>query len=165
MDFAGTSALVLCILALLIGLDRGENVSWNDKLTLGAFASFFMLSILFVIIETNVVAEPFVPGRIAVNPSLLASYLCNFFCIAASVAIVFHVSMYIQAVNSDSAVKVGLALIPSVLGVLVGSLTGGLVIQVTGKYYAYIVLNFTAMVIGQDIDKVLGIFSRHRMVD
>lgn len=59
--------------------------------------------------------------------------------------------MYVQAVNSDSAAKAGLALIPSVLGVLVGSLAGGLVIQVTGKYYAYTVANFTAMVVGSSI--------------
>lgn len=133
VDFGGAAALVICITALLIGLDHGGNVSWSDRtaiISLILFATFFAL---FAVIELKLATEPFAPKRIVANTSLLASYLCNFFCVASSMALIFHIAMYIQAVEHKSAANAGLALIPGIIAGVAGSLMGGLVMQHTGE--------------------------------
>ena len=148
VDFGGAFVLVLAILALLLGLDRGGNISWDDTITIASLTAFVVLSALFVLIETRLASEPFAPKRIVVDPALLASYLCNFFCVASSMTIIFYVSLYVQAVQNRSAANAGVALIPSIVGGVLGSLVGGLVMQATGKYYVYTVGNYVCMVIG-----------------
>ncbi|THH14448.1 hypothetical protein EW146_g5877 [Bondarzewia mesenterica] len=135
VDFAGAFTLVIAILSLLLGLDRGGNVSWNDTLTLLSLVSFAVCSALFGLIETRIAGEPFAPKRIVVNPALLASYLCNFF----------------LSVLNKSAADAGLALIPSIVGGVAGSLLGGVVMQTTGKYHAYTIATYVCMVIGAAI--------------
>ncbi|THH04876.1 hypothetical protein EW146_g10056 [Bondarzewia mesenterica] len=151
VDFAGAFTLVIAILSLLLGLDRGGNVSWNDTLTLLCLVSFAVCSALFGLIETRIAGEPFAPKRIVVNPALLASYLCNFFCVASSMILIFYVSLYTQAVLNKSAADAGLALIPSIVGGVAGSLLGGVVMQTTGKYHAYTIATYVCMVIGAAI--------------
>lgn len=92
--------------------------------------------------------EPFAPKRIIVNRSLIASYLVNFFGIASAFTMIFHLSLYLQAVRGVSASQAGLWLILSVIGGLSGSLCGGLIIQATGKFYLITVLGYVGLLLG-----------------
>lgn len=145
IDFAGATSLVLAVFFLLLGLDRGGNVSWHDKFTITYLALFGFFSVLFGFIEVKVAKEPFAPKRIVFNRSLIASYLCNFFSIAAVIGLLFHVSLWFQAVKAFTASQAGLVLLPSIASSVMGSLGGGLIMQATGKYYA---LTVTALLVG-----------------
>ncbi|KAG6906469.1 hypothetical protein DXG01_013796 [Tephrocybe rancida] len=142
VDFAGSFALIITVFSLLFGLDRGGNISWNDTLTLASFGSFVVFLILFGIIETRLASEPFAPKRIIFNRSLIAGYLVNFFGIASGMSLIFHVSLYLQAVQGNTASEAGLWLVLSVFGGLMGSLSGGLMIQTTGKFYLLTVAGY-----------------------
>lgn len=133
VDFSGALALVLCITSLLVGLDHGGNVSWTDRIATISLTSFALLFVIFVVIEFRLASEPFAPKRIVANTALPASYLCNFFCVASSMALIFHVAMYVQAVEHKSAAQAGMALIPGIVGGVAGSLIGGLIMQHTGR--------------------------------
>ncbi|KAJ7601600.1 hypothetical protein FB45DRAFT_1122237 [Roridomyces roridus] len=61
---------------------------------------------------------------------------------------IFHVSLFYQAVLGKSASEVGFWLIPSVCSGVVGSLFGGLVIQASGRYYWITVAAYVTMVMG-----------------
>ncbi|KAA1473601.1 MFS general substrate transporter [Dentipellis sp. KUC8613] len=148
IDFAGSLTLVLAVSCLLLGLDRGGNVAWDDKFTVGALAAAAVLSALFGLVETRLAREPFAPSRIALNPMLLASYLCNFFSVASSMSLVFYVALYVQAVRLGSAKDSGLVLLPSIVGGVTGSLGSGLIMQATGKYHVLTVTNYFIMVGG-----------------
>lgn len=161
VDFGGAIVLVLTVFFLLFGLDRGGNISWNDTLTILALAGFVVFSVLFGFIEMKFASEPFAPKRIIVNRSLIASYLVNFFGIAAGMSMLFHVSLYLQAVQRKSASEAGLWLILSVVGSLVGSLGGGLIMQATGKFYLVTVCSYAAMFVGSGIVILMtGILTR-----
>jgi predicted MFS family arabinose efflux permease len=92
--------------------------------------------------------EPFAPKRIIANRSLIASYLVNFFGLAGGLTMIFHVSLYFQAVQGKSASEAGVWLLPSILGSVLGSVFGGLLIQVSGKYYTVTVGAYFAMLLG-----------------
>ncbi|KAF8960437.1 member of the major facilitator superfamily [Flammula alnicola] len=148
VDFGGAISLVLTIFFLLFALDRGGDISWNDHYTISSLVAFGIFFLAFAFIEMEFASEPFAPKRIIVNRSLIASYLVNFFGIASAFTMLFHVSLYFQAVRGDSASKTGVWLIISVVGSLVGSLCGGLIMQASGKFYALTVIGYAALLVG-----------------
>ncbi|KAI0311217.1 MFS general substrate transporter [Amylostereum chailletii] len=148
IDFSGAFSLVTALLTLLIGLDRGGNIAWDDNFTVASLTAFAVSFILFVLVEVKIAKEPFAPMRVILNRGLIPSYLCNFFGVAAQICTLFYLSLYIQAVRNKSAADAGVALIPSVVASVVASLSGGIIIQATGKYYALTVLNYALMMCG-----------------
>ncbi|KAI0044796.1 MFS general substrate transporter [Auriscalpium vulgare] len=151
VDFGGAFCLVFTVLTLLVGLDRGGNISWNDVMTQSALAAFGVFFVAFIVVETRLAREPFAPTRIVANSNLLASYLCNFFGIASAIATVFYVSLYLQAVRNGSAAYAGMALMPSIVSGTLGSLTGGLIMQATGKYHLLTIINYVIMLSGSTL--------------
>jgi len=135
VDFAGAVTLVVAVFSLLLGLDRGGNISWKDHITIICFVVFAILFVAFIIIEWHIAREPFAPKHIVVNTTLLASYLCNFFLNGAILTVIFHISLYLQAVHGFNPGQVGLALLPNVIGGAIGSVSSGLIMKATGKYY------------------------------
>ncbi|KAL0563937.1 hypothetical protein V5O48_018118 [Marasmius crinis-equi] len=148
IDFSGALSLILFIFFLLYSLERGGNVSWSDLYTITALALSSVSFILFAATEMFWAKEPFAPKRIIVNPSLIASYLVNLFGVASQMAMIFHVSLYLQAVQGFSAAQVGFVLVPGIIGGVTGSISGGLIIQATGKYYLVTVAGYVLQVIG-----------------
>ena len=55
------------------------------------------LFIAFMLVELKVAAEPFAPGRIVLERSLIACYLCNFFSFAGWLSALFYVPLFFQA--------------------------------------------------------------------
>ncbi|CAL1702762.1 unnamed protein product [Somion occarium] len=135
VDFLGAFTLVLAVFTLLLGLERGGNVSWNDRITCGCLIAFAVLFFSFLFIEMEFAKEPFAPKHILVNRTLIASYMCNFLSMASQMAYVYQASLYFQAVEGKTAGQAGLLFIPGVVAAVSGSLGGGLIMQATGKYY------------------------------
>lgn len=148
VDFLGALTLVSSIFFLLFGLDRGGNISWSDRVTIISLVAFAILFIFFCAIEMVLAKEPFAPKRIIVNRTLISSYLTNFFGLASAMTMVFHISLYFQAVQAKTAVQAGLWLLPSILGAVAGSLAGGLTMQATGKFYWLTVAGYCSLFIG-----------------
>jgi predicted MFS family arabinose efflux permease len=151
VDFLGAITLICTVFFLLLGLDRGGNIGWQDTTAQYSLTAFVVFGSIFAFIEMEWAREPFAPKRIIVNRSLIASYLVNFFGIASAFAVLFHIPLYLQAVHSKTATETSVWLIVCTLGAVAGSLAGGLVIQATGKYYwltvsAY-VMHFVGIVV------------------
>ena len=148
VDFKGSVALILTVFFLLFGLDRGGNVAWDDRTTLGFLLAAFVMLFAFVAIELWLAAEPVAPKHIVAHRSLFACYMANFLGMAASLSMLFHVSLYLQAVEGLTPSRAGLWLLPSILGGVVGSLAGGIAVQKTGRYYHATLLGYGAFAYG-----------------
>lgn len=148
VDFLGAFLLVAAIVLLLLGLDRGANDSWSAPVTIASLCISIPLFSLFIFVELKVAAEPFAPGRIIFKSSLIACYLCNFFGFGAWMALLFYIPLFYQAVDGFSATQAGVRLLPNVIGAVSGSLSGGLLMQRTGKYYWLTVLAYSTSTLG-----------------
>ena len=148
VDFFGALTLVSSIFFLLFGLNRGGNISWHDELTVGSLIAFVVFFILFCTVEMFLASEPFAPKRIIVNRTLISSYLVNFFGLGSSMAVLFYISLYFQAVQAKTAMQAGLWLLPSIFAGVCGSLIGGLVMQATGKFYWITVAGYCTLFAG-----------------
>ena len=82
VDFLGAFVLVTAVFFLLLGLDRGSNVSWSKPIVIVSLSVSVPLFAMFILVEQKFATEPFAPGRIIFERSLFASYLCNFFSFA-----------------------------------------------------------------------------------
>ena len=165
IDFAGAATLVAATFLLLLGLDRGGNVSWHDHVTIASLVSSAVLFASFVAVELRWAREPFAPKRIVANKSLLASYLANLFSNGAAISLIYHVSLYLQAVQRVSASGVGLTLLPTIFGGVIGSLGTGLIMQATGRYYFLTIGAFVLMLAGDvAVALVTGPFVRYSLL-
>ena len=149
VDFLGALIMVCAVFALLLGLDRGCNVSWSSPLTITALSVSLPLFILFIVVEEKLAAEPFAPGRIIFERSLFACYLCNFFSFAGWLSMLFYLPLFYQAVNGFSASQAGVRLLPGIVAGVSGSLFGGILMKRTGKYYWLTVTAYSMLALGE----------------
>ncbi|KAK5013550.1 major facilitator superfamily domain-containing protein [Cryomyces antarcticus] len=148
IDFLGAAILIAAVFTLLLGLDRGSNVSWRDKVTLIALCTSLPLFAIFVGVEMKVAAEPFAPGHIIFERTLFACYLCNFFSFCGWLAALFYIPLFFQAVDGLSATQAGVRLIPGIICGVSGSLFAGFYMQRTARYYWLTVIAYSCLVIG-----------------
>lgn len=148
IDFFGAVVLLGAVFTLLLGLDRGSNVSWSATVTIASICVSFPLFIIFILVEMKVAREPFAPGHIIFNRSLFACYLCNFFSFSGWLAALFYTPLYFQAVDNVSATGAGVRLIPSIVCSVSGSLLGGIYMQKTGRYFWLTVCAYTLLTAG-----------------
>ena len=135
IDFLGAAILISAVFTLLLALDRGSNVSWSATITLVSIGVSIPLFVIFVLVEMKVATEPFAPGHIIFNPSMVACYGCNFFLNGGWMSATFYIPLYFQAVDGTTATGAGLRLIPSIVSIVSGSLFGGFYMHRTGRYY------------------------------
>lgn len=145
VDFIGAFVLVSAVFTMLLGLDRGSNVSWSIPITIASLSVSFVLFILFALVEQRFAAEPFAPSRIIWDRSLVACYFCNFFSFAGYLSLIFYLPLFFQAVNGYTATQASLRLLPTIISGVSGSLFGGLLMQKTGKYYWLTVIAYTML--------------------
>ena len=148
IDFLGAFVLVAAVSTMLLGLDWGSNHGWSQTTTIVSLCLSLPLFIAFVCVELKVAVDPFAPGRIIFERSLVACYLCNFFSFAGWLGVIFYLPLFFQAVDELSAAQAGLRLLPGIVAGVSGSLFGGVVMQKTGRYYWLTVIAYTTLTIG-----------------
>lgn len=141
IDFRGAFMLVIAVFSLLIGTDRGSNLSWTAPITLSALGAALVFAIAFFYIEIRVASEPFAPGHIIFSKVLLPCYIVNFFGFASWLAALFFLPLYFQATQGHTASQAGLRVLPAALSSVCGSLGSGIYMKKTGRYYRITLLS------------------------
>ncbi|KAG8533174.1 uncharacterized protein KY384_001957 [Bacidia gigantensis] len=144
IDFLGSFVLILAVFALLLGLDRGSNDAWSRPLTIASLCMSLPLFASFILVEFKFAGDDAIaPRRIIFERSLIACYLCNFFAFASWMALLFYLPLFFQAVDKLSASQAGVRLLPAIAASVTGSLSGGLTMQKTGKFYWLTVIAYS----------------------
>lgn len=151
IDLLGAAVLVVAVFSMLLGFDRGSNVSWAIPLSYGPLILSVLLFGVFLLVEINYAAEPFAPGHIIFHRSLFAGYLCNFFSFGGWLAALYYIPLFFQAVDGHEAAASGVRLLPAIIAGVMGSLLGGYGMKKTGKYYWLTVAAYTMLFIGMII--------------
>ncbi|KAK7735910.1 hypothetical protein SLS53_007288 [Cytospora paraplurivora] len=135
VDFLGAFFLVLAVLSLLLGLDNGSNEGWGERGTVVPLAISPALFAIFILVEIKLASNPFAPGHIIFERSLVAGFLCNFFGMLGQMPVLFFLPLLYQAVDGASPVQAGLLLLPGSIFTVFASVATGLRIRKTGRYY------------------------------
>lgn len=135
IDFLGAAALITTLVLLLVGLNSGGNVvPWNHPLIYTTLPVSFISLLLFIFIENNYASEPVIPVKLLLDRTVLAACLTNWFLTMCVYALLFYGPIYFQ-VKGLSPTQAGARLIPQSIGTAIGSVSSGLIMRWTGKYY------------------------------
>jgi MFS family permease len=136
VDFLGSATLVVTLVLLLLGLNSGGNVvPWSHPLVLTTLPLATVSLGLFIYVEARIATEPVIPVRLLLNRTVAASCLTNWFATMGVYMVLFYAPIYFQ-VRGLSTTQAGIRIIPQSIGVSVGSLLSGVIMNKTGRYKA-----------------------------
>lgn len=96
-----------------------------DPLSAVAFAGFLWWE--------SKAPQPIIPVRLLFTRTVLSACLCNLMSTMAVLAGIFYLPLYLQVLG-DTATGAGLKILPSPIGISVGSLSAGYIMKRTGRY-------------------------------
>jgi EmrB/QacA subfamily drug resistance transporter len=120
-DLAGAVAATLGLSVLVLGIVRTEVTGWGAASTVALLAGGALLLALFVAIEGWFARSPLMPLRIYASRTLSAANVVVFLLGAASFAMWFFLSLYLQQVLGYSPLRAGFAFLPMTLCIVAGS--------------------------------------------
>lgn len=149
VDFLGSFFLVLTLVVVLLAASMGNQ--YFTYTSLPFFGMMVLAAVLFstfIYVEFNVSPEPILPLQLMSERTILASSLTNGFSSMATFTNIFYYPLFLSTVLQLKSSKVGLRLISNFLGVASGSVSSGLYMRKTGRYYNFIVACSVLFVFG-----------------
>ncbi|KAL8840734.1 MAG: hypothetical protein Q9170_001172 [Blastenia crenularia] len=135
IDFLGAFTLTLTLVLLLLGINTGGNIfPWTHPLVLVSLPLSAVGLLIFIYVEANYASEPVIPVRLLLDRTVLSACLTNWFSSMWQFSLLFYGPIYFQ-VKGLSTTAAGARLIPSAVGLAIGSVGSGLVMRWTGRYY------------------------------
>jgi EmrB/QacA subfamily drug resistance transporter len=120
-DLAGAVSATLGLSVLVLGIVRTDVTGWGSIPTLALMAAGLVLLVAFLAIEGRFAKSPLMPLRIYASRTLRASNVVVFMLGAATFAMWFFLSLYLQQVRGYSPLRAGLAFLPMTLSIVVAS--------------------------------------------
>ncbi|RKN04167.1 MFS transporter [Streptomyces radicis] len=120
LDIPGVVLGSLGLVALVYGFARAEHEDWTEVGTVAMFVSAVVLLALFVIVEARV-KSPLLPLRVLTDRNRGGSYAALGLASIAMFGVFLFVTYYLQIVRDYSPVRTGIAFLPMVAGMIIGS--------------------------------------------
>ena len=120
LDVPGALLATLGLVALVYGFSRAEEAGWRADSTVGLFVAAVVLLVAFVLVEARV-AAPLLPLRVLTDRSRAGAYLGVGLAMVGMFAQFLFVAYYLQLVKGYSPLVAGLAFLPHIAGLVLGS--------------------------------------------
>ena len=134
LDIPGAVLIVTATVALMLALDEGgSRMPWTSPAILGLLAVSAQLWILFVA-RIRTAEEPLIPIEVLANPVVATATTAALFSMGTYVATTIFMPIYFESARGMSAADSGLALIPFMVGTVVGATLAG---QTMGRIRHY----------------------------
>lgn len=136
VDFLGALLLSASLVLLLLGLNSGGNtVPWTHPLVTVSLPLSGVCLVAFVLVEDKYASEPVIPVRLLLHRTVASGCLCLWFVTMSVFALLYYAPIYFQVVFGLSSTAVGTRVIPESVGASIGSLSVGLIMRATGRYW------------------------------
>jgi EmrB/QacA subfamily drug resistance transporter len=124
-DVLGTSAFLLGLSGLVLGVSRGGLSGWSDPIVIGGLSAAVALLPLWALIERRSRA-PMLDLQIFKDRLFAAATAAAFINGLARFALMFLFVFYFQGAQSNSPIEAGIKLMPLALGMLIASPIAGI---------------------------------------
>lgn len=149
IDYLGAGLLSAALAALVLACSLGgtEGWAWNSWQIVSMFAGALAFSAAFIWTELRA-KEPIIPMHLFKQPiySLIAVLMVLFG--MAFFGAIIYIPTFAQQVLHYSATNSGIIILPMVLGLTVGSIVVGQIINKTGKYKMFMVAGLAVATVG-----------------
>ncbi|MGP3685758.1 MFS transporter [Streptomyces sp. IBSNAI002] len=120
LDVPGVLLASSGLVSLVYGFTRAESDGWGAPWTIGLFIASAILLVAFVVVE-NRTKEPLLPLRVVLDRNRGGAYLSLGIAVVGMFGLFLFLTFYLQVVRGYSPVLSGLAFLPMVAGMMIGS--------------------------------------------
>lgn len=149
LDPIGTFCFLPSIICLLLALQwGGVTYDWSNARIVALLVLFGVLLTAFILVQAWQKDNATVPPRIFLHRSILAGVWFSF-CNGGSMQTIFYfLPLWFQAIKGATAVKSGIMNLPMVLGLVIASITAGILTRKLGYYTPWMLLSSILTPIG-----------------
>lgn len=149
LDPIGNLAFFPGVVCLILALQwGGTRYSWGSVRIIVLLVVCIVLVAVFIGIQAWKKEEATVPPRIIKQRSIAAAVFFCFFNGAGMMVLMYYLPIWFQAVKGASAVHSGLMLLPTILSVVVASISSGIIISRVGYYAPFYIASSVLTPIG-----------------
>jgi EmrB/QacA subfamily drug resistance transporter len=139
IDFPGAALVILTFVPLLLALSfGGSKYAWDSAEIRQLFAISVIAFVAFIVVELRS-ANPIVPLSLFRNRVVSACASSGFLIGMIFFSVVMFMPLYLQVVLGVSATSSGLAMLPLMTGLIVGSIGSGRLVARIGRYKPFII--------------------------
>jgi MFS family permease len=120
LDIPGVLLATLGLVSLVYGFTRAETDGWSAGGTAGLFVAAAVLLVAFTVVESKAKA-PLLPLRVVTERNRGGAYLSMGLGVIGLFGLFLFLTYYLQIVKEYSPVMTGLAFLPLITGLIVGS--------------------------------------------
>jgi DHA2 family methylenomycin A resistance protein-like MFS transporter len=131
IDVLGQVLVIGALTCLIMALIQAPSLGWTSPLILGLFVGSVILLVAFLLVEARV-PEPMLPLSLFANSLFSVANLAAALLGVITVGAMFFLAQYFQSVQGDTALVVGLRLLPITLGIFVVSPFAGRITSQSG---------------------------------
>jgi EmrB/QacA subfamily drug resistance transporter len=157
IDYLGAAAVMAAVTCLLLYLDwRGRDYGWTEDVALVLLGGSILLTVAFVLVERRA-AEPILPLRLFRNAVYSVGNAYNFLMGVAMFGTMVFLPVYLQAVKGLSPTASGMAMLPTIVGLLGTSTAAGHLMTRTGRYKVFPILGAAVVAVSMLLLSTLGV--------
>ncbi|WP_376796998.1 MDR family MFS transporter [Thermogemmatispora sp.] len=156
LDLAGSLSAAAATTCLLLGLTwGGETYPWTSIQIVGLLTASGLLYAAFLLIERRA-AEPILPLELLGNQVFAVALALAFTYGFILFGILFYSPLFIQIVLAQTSLSSSAALTPLLLGVTIGSITGGVLVTRLRRYRLICIAGSLILLAGTALLATLG---------
>jgi EmrB/QacA subfamily drug resistance transporter len=158
LDIPGAVLIVLATVSLMLTLDQGgSRMPWLSPTILAMLFVSLVLWIAFIV-RIRMAAEPLIPVELLANPVVAYATTAALFSMGTYVATTIFMPVYFESARGMSAADSGLALIPFMVGTVVGATMAG---QTMGRITHYKRLPLGGTLIAASAALAIALFQKN----
>ena len=144
IDWAGSAAIVVAVVPFLLVAEQGRDWGWTSSMSISMYVTGIIGVIAFILIERKMGDDAILPLKLFKSAT---------FSMSTGIGVIVGVGMFggmmtlpliLQIVKGASPTEAGLLMIPMTIGLMVASMSSGIITGKTGKYKIFMVVG-TAM--------------------
>jgi EmrB/QacA subfamily drug resistance transporter len=147
VDYLGAGLLIAGIGALLVVAEQGRTWGWGSSGSLALYFAGAALLAAFVWQERRVGDEAILPLRLFRHPTFAVSSLLSFIVGMGMFGGIICLPLYLQIVKGFTPTHSGLSLLPLMLGMMVFSMSSGILIGKTGRYKIFPIIGTGVLIL------------------
>ncbi|MCJ1380208.1 hypothetical protein MMC17_003311 [Xylographa soralifera] len=149
LDALGTAVLIPGVVCLLLALQwGGETYAWSSGRIIALLALMAVLLVAFIAVQILLPKTATIPPRIFKQRSIIAGFWATLCIGSSSYIFIYFLPVWFQSIKGVSAVESGIRLLPTMLSMVVGTISGGITIQKVGYYTPFAIVGSCIMAIG-----------------
>jgi EmrB/QacA subfamily drug resistance transporter len=157
IDSFGVLALAAATVPLLLAFSwAGTQYPWTSPVIVGLLAGAAIMIGVFLLIERRA-SEPIIAPGLFLSRIFTASVITTFVVGAALFGSLYFLPLFVQGVIGQSATNAGVILTPLMLGVIISSVVGGILLSQTGRYKVLALIGLATAALGMFLLSRMGL--------